>query len=264
MDHAWFKAILTDDRLSTATPRVAYALQDRANDQRVTWPTLGTIAAEAGVSKRTAQDAIKQLVECGYIWKKGIKEGDRLSNGYVASRTSILYTIIVKQAEVCVTSEEVAKSATPPRQNLPHPRAKFATKSLPDPSHYNKKQLSTDNVKTSNNKSKLYKQTYDLLLKTKFTTKDGPVTIAEATRSPEMLCTTLTSYPLDIVDPVEITLAANWTAVNPPRSKKGLARFLNNWYSRALKYYSERKKKEAKHTMPYHRILNADQLKGGK
>ena len=104
----WFvvvdMAVIKDRRVSVyskAIYAVLCAFADRGG--RECWPTVQTIAETAGVSERTAQRAISQLIELGYVQKR-----DRFkANQQITS----LYTIIGHKA---AEKTEGGVTLTPP------------------------------------------------------------------------------------------------------------------------------------------------------
>lgn len=64
------KAASVDPRLSRGDVAVLIAILDRMNSDGVAWPSLGTVAADAHVDRRTATRAIARLVDTSYLLRE--------------------------------------------------------------------------------------------------------------------------------------------------------------------------------------------------
>ena len=58
---------LADQRLAKGDCAALAAILTRCNDQGEAWPSLGTVAKDAGVSRPTAVRSIRRLVDLGYL-----------------------------------------------------------------------------------------------------------------------------------------------------------------------------------------------------
>ena len=83
---SWFGNIYADEELSHRARTVYMYLRDRADAEGKCWPGVKRIASDLHLSRRTAQRALADLEQAGYI-----RRDERFrENG---SRTSNLYTI---------------------------------------------------------------------------------------------------------------------------------------------------------------------------
>lgn len=83
---SWNERIYADERLTHRARAVYMYLRDRADADGKCWPGVKRIASDLHLSRRTAQRALADLEQAGYI-----KRDERFrENG---SRTSNLYTI---------------------------------------------------------------------------------------------------------------------------------------------------------------------------
>lgn len=84
---SWNERIYADERLTHRARAVCLYLRDRADAEGKCWPGVKRIASDQHLSRRTAQRALADLEQAGYI-----KRGERYrENG---SRTSNLYTLL--------------------------------------------------------------------------------------------------------------------------------------------------------------------------
>jgi DNA-binding MarR family transcriptional regulator len=83
---SWNERIYADERLTHRARTVYMYLRDRADADGKCWPGVKRIASDLHLSRRTAQRALADLEQAGYI-----RRDERFrENG---SRTSNLYTI---------------------------------------------------------------------------------------------------------------------------------------------------------------------------
>ena len=83
---SWFGNIYADEELSHRARAVYMYLCDRSGSEGKCWPGVKRIASDLHLSRRTAQRALADLEQAGYI-----KRDERFrENG---SRTSNLYTV---------------------------------------------------------------------------------------------------------------------------------------------------------------------------
>ena len=83
---SWNERIYADERLTHRARTVYMYLRDRADADGKCWPCVKRIASDLHLSRRTAQRALADLEQAGYI-----RRDERFrENG---SRTSNLYTI---------------------------------------------------------------------------------------------------------------------------------------------------------------------------
>ena len=83
---SWNERIYADERLTHRARAVYMYLRDRADADGKCWPGVKRIASDLHLSRRTAQRALTDLEQAGYI-----RRDERFrENG---SRTSNLYTI---------------------------------------------------------------------------------------------------------------------------------------------------------------------------
>ena len=83
---SWFGTIYADEELGHRARAVYMYLRDRADAEGKCWPGVKRIASDLHLSRRTAQRALADLEQAGYI-----RRDERFrENG---SRTSNLYTI---------------------------------------------------------------------------------------------------------------------------------------------------------------------------
>ncbi|MBE6910597.1 MAG: helix-turn-helix domain-containing protein [Ruminococcaceae bacterium] len=83
---SWNERIYADERLTHRARAVYMYLRDRADADGKCWPGVKRIASDLHLSRRTAQRALADLEQAGYI-----RRDERFrENG---SRTSNLYTI---------------------------------------------------------------------------------------------------------------------------------------------------------------------------
>ena len=84
---SWNERIYADERLTHRARTVYLYLRDRADAEGKCWPGVKRIASDLHLSRRTAQRALADLEQAGYI-----KRDERFrENG---SRTSNLYTLL--------------------------------------------------------------------------------------------------------------------------------------------------------------------------
>ena len=83
---SWNERIYADERLTHRARTVYMYLRDRADADGKCWPGVKRIASDLHLSRRTAQRALADLEQAGYI-----RRDERFrENG---SRTSNLYTV---------------------------------------------------------------------------------------------------------------------------------------------------------------------------
>ena len=83
---SWNERIYADERLTHRARAVYMYLRDRADADGKCWPGVKRIASDLHLSRRTAQRALADLEQAGYI-----RRDERFrENG---SRTSNLYTV---------------------------------------------------------------------------------------------------------------------------------------------------------------------------
>lgn len=84
---AWLEAIAADSRLSSHAARVAIVISSHLSRMYGdAWPSIETIAAEAGSSERTAERGIAELCKAGYLERR--RRGFSQSNRYTIPETS--------------------------------------------------------------------------------------------------------------------------------------------------------------------------------
>ena len=109
---------------------VLWVIQSYANkDDQQCWPSLKTIADNAGLSKRTVQDVVNQLVSLGWL-QRTHQKGNNGQQGSNLYKVTVWHLANVPDPSV----DRRGKSCTPapvamtPWQQMPYPIASDATK----------------------------------------------------------------------------------------------------------------------------------------
>ena len=72
----WIRTVVNDPTLSHTTARVAVHIAMRLrSDQRFCWPSIDTIAAETGISRRAVSTALDKL--CDKDWRLVLRQSRR-------------------------------------------------------------------------------------------------------------------------------------------------------------------------------------------
>ena len=88
--------------ITGAARAVAIVLAIHANEKRQTWPSLGTIAREAGINRATAFRAVQDLENAGVIIRIGKKRVGGRHNGQ-ATRAAGQTVNLFKWHGICAT-----------------------------------------------------------------------------------------------------------------------------------------------------------------
>ena len=114
-------AVLLDSRLTPGQLRIYAVIARRADrDKATAFPSYKTIAADAHISRTSAINGVKALVQLGYLSKRAQESGQ-------GDPTSNLYTISGEGSQIFVLPRANAVSNSPQAaQKLDHRSAEYA------------------------------------------------------------------------------------------------------------------------------------------